>query len=122
MARSTRRRRTVLLLAGLVLPVLVLGALAVVQLSGDETNPASADILNPHPAAGPFDPDDTRLEDCVDGSDRRRCFEQAFGNVAYRTSGKEALALMAEREVTEPEIKAGCHRIAHTIGAASLAR
>jgi hypothetical protein len=120
--RPTPSRRTLVLLVGLVVPALALGAFAVARLGDESPNPASADILNPHPAAGPFDPDDTSLEDCASADDRRRCFEQAFGNVAYRTSGKEALALMADRGAEQPEIKAGCHRIAHTIGAAALAR
>ena len=82
----------------------------------------TADFLNPHPAAGPFAVDETTLEECAASEDRRACLEQAFGNVAYRSTGKAALALMAERGSTQTEISAGCHRIAHTIGAAVLAR
>jgi hypothetical protein len=108
-----------------VVPLLAVAALGAYVLSRSEaqTAPAAADILNPHPAAGPFTADDRTPDACEsDVDDRRRCFEQAFGNVAYRTSGKEALALMAERGAAEPEVAANCHRIAHTIGAAVLAR
>ncbi len=120
-------RRTALVAAAL-LPVLALTAFGVVELATDEpaetaAGAAKASILNPHPAAGPFTADDTELDDCVgEATDQRLCLEQAFGNVAYRTSGKEALALMASREAAQPEVAAGCHRIAHAIGAAVLAR
>jgi cytochrome c553 len=64
---------------------------------------------------GPFRPDDTRLEGCLDTDCRR----QAFGNVAYREGPKPALDLFDEKMAEQP-IEADCHRIAHTIGAASL--
>ena len=64
---------------------------------------------------GPFRPDSTRLEGCLDSDCRR----QAFGNVAYREGPKPALDLFQEKMAEQP-IEADCHRIAHTIGAASL--
>jgi hypothetical protein len=64
---------------------------------------------------GPFRPDGTRLEGCLDTDCRR----QAFGNIAYREGPKEALDLFDEKMAEQP-IEADCHRIAHTIGAASL--
>jgi len=114
-----------LLLLGLTVPVLALAGFGAFWLTHEDSarSPASVDILNPHPAAGPFTADGTQVDDCDDGSDDvRRCLEQAFGNIAFRTSGKEALALMEQRGAARPEIKAGCHRIAHMIGAAVLAR
>ena len=113
-----------LLVAAALLPVLALAAFGVLRLvSGDGTSAAASDILNPHPAAGPFTADATTLEDCAETSeDRRRCLEQAFGNVAFRTSGKRALALVAERQTSDPDVDAGCHRIVHAVGAAVLAR
>jgi hypothetical protein len=120
-------RRTALVAAAF-LPVLALAAFGVIRFATDEpavtaAGSSEASILNPHPAAGPFTADETELDDCVEGSsDLRLCLEQAFGNVAYRTSGKEALALMASRGAIQPEVSAGCHRIAHAIGAAVLAR
>lgn len=116
-------KRIALLILALTLPVIAVSVAAYVVLDDDDTSSAAADILNPHPAAGPFTPDATTVEECLDGSaDRRRCLEQAFGNLAYRTSGKAALARMARDGATETEISAGCHRIAHTVGAAVLAR
>lgn len=121
-----RRWTTVVALA--LVPVLALAAFGAIRLVTRDAGAGAAvstktSILNPHPAAGPFTADSTEIDDCTAGAaDRRLCFEQAFGNVAYRTSGKQALALMAERGTAEPEISGGCHRIAHTIGAAALAR
>ena len=63
----------------------------------------------------PFKPDTQRLEGCLDADCRR----QAFGNIAYREGPKPALALFQEKLGEDP-IEADCHRIAHTIGAASL--
>ena len=54
--------------------------------------------------------------------DSRACYEQAFGNLAYRTSAKQALGETVTRGAKVTEISADCHRIAHTIGAAVLAR
>jgi hypothetical protein len=116
-------KRLALLTLALALPVIAIGIAAYVVLADEDTSSAAGGILNPHPAAGPFTPDETRVEDCRDDSDdRRRCLEQAFGNLAYRTSGKAALARMARDGATETEISAGCHRIAHAVGAAVLAR
>jgi cbb3-type cytochrome c oxidase subunit III len=64
---------------------------------------------------GRFRPDDTRLEGCLDTDCRR----QAFGNVAYREGPRAALDLFDDK-ISEQPIEADCHRIAHTIGAASL--
>ena len=64
---------------------------------------------------GPFRPDGTRLEGCLDTDCRR----QAFGNIAYREGPKQALDLFGDKMADQP-IEADCHRIAHTIGAASL--
>jgi cytochrome c553 len=64
---------------------------------------------------GPFRPDGTRLEGCLDTDCRR----QAFGNIAYREGPKQALDLFEDKMADQP-VEADCHRIAHTIGAASL--
>ncbi len=125
--RGTRWRdgsaRPVLVAALVVVPVLALAAFAVGRVASSEGGqPTSGDLLNPHPAAGPFAADETTLEDCAANDEPRRCLEQAFGNIAYRTSGKRALALVAERQQTDAEVDAGCHRIVHAVGAAVLAR
>ena len=68
-------------------------------------------------AAG-FEPDDTKLADCNAGDSG--CFEQAFGNLAYREGPKRALAVFAEKIETDPTVRV-CHRIAHALGAGALA-
>jgi hypothetical protein len=97
--------------------LLAQGVLAVAFLGGDE--PGTSTALPLHPVIGTFEPDDTAL----DGCDDRACREQAYGNVAFRQGPKPALALLDE-EVASERIPADgtCHRIAHTIGAAALAR
>jgi hypothetical protein len=71
-----------------------------------------------HPIAGKFVPDTTRLDDC-DAADPR-CLEQGFGNLAYSTGPKAALALFDRRRAAEQTVATDCHRIAHIIGSASL--
>ena len=66
--------------------------------------------------AGPFKPNTQRLEGCIDTDCRR----QAFGNIAYREGPKAALDFFDEKQQTDKAVEADCHRIAHTIGAASL--
>jgi hypothetical protein len=106
---------------GLVLASLALGAVAVVlgvaAVSSDDASGGPATFLPPlapHPVAGQFRPDGTTLAGC----EEQTCVEQAFGNIAFRRGPKAALALF-ERRIAGSE--AGCHRIAHTIGAAALA-
>ncbi|MGH3078965.1 MAG: hypothetical protein ACRDPZ_12380 [Gaiellaceae bacterium] len=107
---------------GVVLGSLALGAIAVVLVvgavssDGADGRPATfLPPLAPHPVAGQFEADGTTLGECSE----QACVEQAFGNIAFRRGPKAALALFARR-IAEDD--AGCHRIAHTIGAASLAR
>jgi mono/diheme cytochrome c family protein len=80
-------------------------------VSGEEGGSAAQGIA----AIKPFKPSTQRLEGCLDADCRR----QAFGNVAYREGPKPALALFREK-LSEDAVDADCHRIAHTIGAASL--
>ena len=101
-----------------VLGVLAAAAIvmaAVVLLGGSEDYPAAAP-LPLHPVAGGFVPDQTRLEDCSE----QRCLEQAFGNIAYRQGPKAALRALDIRYVDGSD--PACHRIAHSIGSASLSR
>ncbi len=51
---------------------------------------------------------------------KQRCFQQAFGNIAYRDGPKDALALV--ETVYGNGSDPACHRVTHMIGAASLAR
>jgi hypothetical protein len=71
------------------------------------------------PVAGDFQPDDTKLDGCGDDF---TCLEQGFGNLAYNEGPEQALARF-EREIARSgPVESDCHRIAHSIGAASLAR
>jgi hypothetical protein len=69
-------------------------------------------------AAADFEPDDTELSSCTG---EFACLEQAFGNLAYESGPKPALAEFDRRMAGDKQVEANCHRIAHTIGAASLA-
>jgi mono/diheme cytochrome c family protein len=69
--------------------------------------------------AGKFKPDDKKIDDCKGDF---ACYEQAYGNLAYYEGPKVALARF-EQAIAQPgAIEGNCHRIAHAIGAASLAR
>lgn len=72
-----------------------------------------------HPVAGNFKPDDTILDSCTDDP---RCLEQAFGNLAYEDGPKPTLKIFASKMQTDKRVEADCHRIAHTIGSATLSR
>jgi mono/diheme cytochrome c family protein len=68
-------------------------------------------------AAADFEPDETELSSC---RGEFACLEQAFGNLAYESGPKTALAEFDRRIAADRQVEANCHRIAHTIGAASL--
>jgi hypothetical protein len=111
--RITRRRA--------IVGVLVLGALAEAVLGvavfargGEAATTAAA--MPMHPVAGNFKPDATKLEDCGSQS----CVEQAFGNIAFTRGPKVALHAFDAKygDFSDPS----CHRVAHSIGSASLAR
>ena len=70
--------------------------------------------------AKPFSPDDKRLADCVDGN--AECLEQAFGNLVYNDGPKPALAKLQSMMTSNAAVAADCHRIAHRMGSAALAR
>ncbi|MBA2359557.1 MAG: cytochrome c [Actinobacteria bacterium] len=65
---------------------------------------------------GPFRPSSQRLAGCLDADCRR----QAFGNIAFREGPKPALDLFEEKQKDDSAVESDCHRIAHTIGSASL--
>src|SRR5262245_37945004 len=81
---------------------------------------ASLAALPLHPVAGTFKPNGVKLSDC--GAGDQLCYEQAFGNIAYYQGPKAALDLFDAKIAEQGPIEAGCHRIAHAIGSASLAR
>jgi hypothetical protein len=71
-----------------------------------------------HPTAVFFKPDDTTIAQCTSFG----CYEQAFGNLAYRRGPKVALDTLARMMRTTAAVGADCHRMAHVIGSASLTR
>jgi hypothetical protein len=78
--RVTRRRALVGLLVAFAIAD---AALAYVVIQPDAR--AAVPVAQPlHPVVGDFRPDGTRLTDCTD----QRCFQQAFGNIAYREAQK----------------------------------
>lgn len=110
--RVTRRRALVGLF---VLFALLDAALFFAFIGTEEGRPAQAP-LPLHPVINGFRADETRLTDCTD----EPCFQQAFGNVAYREGPKVALKLVDD--VYGNGSNPACHRVVHMIGAASLAR
>jgi hypothetical protein len=75
--------------------------------------------LPAHPVAGNFKPDDTDLAECKGD---QRCYEQAMGNITYYKGPKAAFRVFEQRMRTDGSFQSGCHRTAHTIGSAALAR
>src|SRR5918992_4659229 len=115
MGRLRGRRRAIIGLLALAALVELAIGIAVYTSDGDDTKTATV-ALPSHPVAGNFKPDATNVEEC----EEQLCFEQAFGNVAYYEGPKRALALFDARIAERGD--GNCHRIAHSIGAASLAR
>ena len=113
------RTRRIAAFGLLALTALALAALAVAVIadSGSGTPQPTTTAAPLHPVAGNFKPDATALEDCSD--EELSCLEQAYGNIAYRSGPLEALRVLEEEIGSQTN---GCHRIAHNIGSASLAR
>jgi hypothetical protein len=111
--RARRRRALLGLLALFALADL---AFAVIVMRSDGGSQAQAAPLPMHPIVGGFVPDGTQLSDCSDP----RCFQQAFGNIAFHDGPKPALALA--RKLFDDGVDPACHRINHFIGAAALVR
>jgi cytochrome c553 len=85
-------------------------------VSGQASGGSTMAGMKGMPVAGPFKPNTDRLQGCIDADCRR----QAFGNIAYREGPKPALNLFEEKQKSDSAVESDCHRIAHTIGAASL--
>jgi mono/diheme cytochrome c family protein len=73
----------------------------------------------PDSVAATFRPTSTKVSQC--GTDTL-CYQQAFGNLAYREGSQRALAAFARAIKTNPTVGSGCHLIAHAIGAGALVR
>ncbi len=111
-----------LLAAAATVAALGVGAgvsVAVFASGGHASRTAQPAPVDLHPVAGNFEPDGTTLSDCKEDA---RCLEQAFGNLAYREGPKPALAFFRREMAADKAVEADCHRIAHTIGSAALAR
>ncbi len=106
-----------------VLIVITVGATTLLMLLGGNSSgsgvPVPASVVNPHPAAGTFVPDATQIADCEDDT---ACLEQAFGNLAYDEGPQAAFRVFDRESAKDGPVQADCHRIAHYMGAAALAR
>jgi hypothetical protein len=107
--------------AGLLIVAGAVAGVVASRGSGEEPRKdADTTAADAHPVAGHFEPDETELEACDDSD--RACLEQAFGNVAYTEGPERALELFDQAMARDQQIEANCHRIAHTIGSAALAK
>ena len=111
------RRATLIALA--ILAALAAAVAAVLLVTRDSDSAVIPVAADPHPVAGTFAPDDVTLAECGDDG---ACYEQAFGNLAFRAGPKPALDRFAKLMVERKPVESNCHRIAHTIGSAALAR
>jgi mono/diheme cytochrome c family protein len=75
--------------------------------------------LKGQPVAGKFEPNEKKLEDCKGDF---ACYEQAYGNLAYYEGPQVALERFEQAIAKAGAVEGNCHRIAHSIGAASLER
>jgi mono/diheme cytochrome c family protein len=69
--------------------------------------------------AADFEPDKTKISSC---GDDWRCYEQAFGNLAYYDGARTALARVARAMETNQSVQADCHLIVHAVGAGAYVR
>jgi hypothetical protein len=114
-----RRGKFVIAAAAAGSLLFVVGLVGALWARSDGTPGQRLDAGALHPVAGNFEPDDTELAEC--GADFR-CQEQAFGNLAFREGPKTAIRVFDEKIQSDNRVESNCHRIAHTIGSASLAR
>jgi hypothetical protein len=115
--------RRIVLVTVCVLLALGVGAGALLLTrddAGGEPAAEQAGAMDAHPVAGTFEPDERKLAEC-EASDFR-CIEQAFGNLAYAEGPERAIADFDAAMSADPAVESNCHRIAHTIGSAALAR
>jgi hypothetical protein len=103
---------------GTVLLTLMLG-LVLVSCGGGEASENGGTKAG-LPSAG-FEPDDTTVADCRKTNDFS-CYAQAYGNLTYHKGPRVSLRAVEQASATNAAVRAGCHRIVHTIGAAALVR
>jgi hypothetical protein len=121
------RRLPVVLLAGLAAAAVLTGCggngredAATNAAEDQPSHTMSTSASDPHPVAGHFSPDDVDLDTCTPGDSR--CYEQGFGNLSYHEGPERALERFDRTMASDPAVESNCHRIAHTIGSAALAR
>jgi hypothetical protein len=102
------------LLASLAATCLFAGAAAA------GSSPSNAFPGIQHPPAGHFKPSSLTISQCKSGS--FGCYEQALGNVAYKSGPNAAIAeVQTMLDQKNPTVLADCHTILHLIGSATLA-
>lgn len=83
---------------------------------------------NPHPIAGAFQPTHLTVQTCKHKEASARlgavyaCYEQAFGNLAFSDGPAVALESFIRDQRRDTFVQRDCHRMAHMIGSATLAR
>jgi hypothetical protein len=90
------------------------------QISAVGAYVAGATATSPVVPGVAFRPDATSLGSCVGTG--FRCYEQAFGNVAFRQGPAAAISLLQQKLASVPAVQSDCHRITHAIGGGALAR
>lgn len=105
---------------GVALPVMILAGCERGGAPGESLE--SGSTVEKHPIAGNFEPDGTTLDDCRATGGQERCLEQAYGNLAFRLGGRNAMRRVAEDMAADTAVERDCHRIVHTVGSATLAR
>jgi hypothetical protein len=110
-----RRRRIILVVIAVMAVAELTAGVAIIRGGKNDEKPAAVP-LPMHPVAGAFRPNGVTLADCSE----QTCFEQAFGNIAYREGPQAAIRMVKEKygDGGDP----ACHRVVHKIGSASLAR
>ena len=109
-------------LAAVVILALALSVCGAQHESPQAATPANTSLPPvTHPSAGSFHPDATTLASCRSTS--FTCYEQGFGNIAYRQGPEAAVALLGRDLAKDvPAVRGDCHTITHFIGSATLAR
>jgi hypothetical protein len=104
-----------LVIGAIVMPIMIVFALAAIQ------RPSPRAELWTEVLSGRFVPDETVIESCAElpGERIKRCYAQAFGNIAYREGAGTAMRLLLDLSGRSRGALSDCHLIAHMIGAAS---
>jgi hypothetical protein len=80
---------------------------------------SAAASQGPAPVAASFHPNGKKVSQCKTDP---YCYQQAFGNVSFDEGPYKALQLFVKEIASNQTVHAGCHLIAHAIGAGALVR